>query len=64
MDYLTITLLVNGLVVLVIGYRKNNRNVLLVSAILLLAAGALPEFIAGYQDGFNGASRTATASTD
>lgn len=62
MNYLTILLLAIGLAVLVIGYRKNNRNILLLSALLLLAAGALPDFVAGYLDGLNGVDRSAATS--
>ncbi|MEP6907840.1 MAG: hypothetical protein ABI858_07675, partial [Pseudoxanthomonas sp.] len=45
---LQITLFLIGMTILVIGYRKNNRNVLLLSALVLLAAGALQEFISGF----------------
>src|SRR5690606_41909397 len=41
MYYMEIALLVAGVIVLVIGYRKNRRNVLLTAAVLLFLAGAL-----------------------
>jgi len=51
MYVLQIALLAIGLLTLVIGYRKNSRNTLLVSALVLLVAGALPEFVSGFVDG-------------
>ena len=53
MYYLEIALFVIGLVVLVVGYRKNQRNVLLTAAILLFLAGALGSAVDGFSDGFN-----------
>ncbi|MDR7191319.1 hypothetical protein [Luteimonas terrae] len=51
MDALQIGLLVVGLTLLVIGYRRNNRNLLLGAAVVLLACGAIPEFVAGFHAG-------------
>jgi hypothetical protein len=49
--YVEITLLIAGFVLLLIGYRKNSRNILVGSAIVLLLAGAFPDLVAGFQDG-------------
>jgi hypothetical protein len=46
-----ITLLIAGFILLLVGYRKNSRNILAGSAIVLLLAGAFPDFVAGFQDG-------------
>jgi lipoprotein signal peptidase len=53
MYYLEIALFVVGLIVLVVGYRKNQRNVLLTAAILLFLSGALGSAVDGFSDGFN-----------
>lgn len=45
-----VALLVAGLVALVIGYRKHNRNVLLCAALLLLASGSLSQIVTGFND--------------
>lgn len=50
MFIMEVVLLVTGLVALVIGYRKDNRNVLLCAALLLLASGALSQVVSGFSD--------------
>jgi disulfide bond formation protein DsbB len=62
MYYVEITLFVVGLVLLIVGYRKNRRNVLLVAAIVLFLSGALGSFVKGYKDGYSG-SRNAHSSS-
>ena len=56
MEYVGLALLLVGAVLLVVGYRRNSRNILLGAALLLLASHALPEFVAGVQGGFAEAS--------
>ena len=51
MSYIAIGLLVIGLLMLVIGYRKNNRNLLAVSALILLMAAGLGDFAKGFKQG-------------
>lgn len=51
MYYLEISLLVIGFVMLVVGYRKSNRNILLGAALVLLASGALPDLVRGIEQG-------------
>ena len=41
-----------GVVVLVVGYRKNDRNLLLAAAIVLLLVGGLSDFTSAFHDGF------------
>ena len=53
MDYLQIALLAAGIALLVVGYRKDRRNQLLLAAILLFLAGALGEFATGFMQGYN-----------
>lgn len=49
---LEIGLLLAGLATLVVGYRRDRRNVLLAAALLLLASGTLGNFVHGFQDGW------------
>ena len=53
MEYLGLILLVVGAVLLVVGYRRNSRNILVGAALLLLASHALPDFVTGIQDGYS-----------
>ena len=62
MYYMEIALLVAGVIVLVIGYRKNRRNVLLTAAVLLFLAGALGSFFDGFADGYDQARSQAQTS--
>ena len=61
MYYFEIFMLIVGLVLLVVGYRKNSRNILLGAAFVWLAAGALPQFIEGMEEGYLGASQVRSA---
>jgi hypothetical protein len=61
---LQITLLIVGLIALVIGYRRTNRNVLLFAALTLLAAGAVSEFVTGFNDGRAGRGMSHAAPAD
>ncbi|QNN48224.1 hypothetical protein H9L17_12765 [Thermomonas brevis] len=51
-DFVELALLVAGVAVLVIGYRRNDRNLLLAAAILLLLAGALGGMVEGFLEGW------------
>lgn len=52
MKYIEIALFIVGVVALVIGYRKNRRNVLLCAAIVLVLACTVGDFAHGFQEGF------------
>ena len=54
MDALQIGLFVVGMTVLVIGYHRNNRNLLLTAALVLLACSAISEFVSGVHAGIIG----------
>ncbi|MEZ0472001.1 hypothetical protein [Luteimonas salinilitoris] len=60
---LDIGLFIAGAVLLVIGYRKTNRNVLAAAAVLLLLVGTAGDFISGYGDGVSGRHRAAQDSS-
>ncbi|GAB3754769.1 hypothetical protein [Lysobacter olei] len=62
MYWFAIAALTIGLVALVLGYRKNNRNVLAAAAVLLLVAGGAEDFVAGFQEGASG-GQTAVEAT-
>ena len=51
MSYIAIALLVIGVLMLVIGYRKNSRNMLAASALILLMAAGLGDFATGFKQG-------------
>ena len=53
MYVIQITLLVLGIALLIGGYRKNNRNVLVVAAIVLFASAAMESFVSGFKEGFS-----------
>ena len=54
MDALQIGLFAVGMTVLVIGYRRNSRNLLLTAALVLLACGAISKFVSGFHAGIIG----------
>ena len=62
MYYLEIALFVIGIVLVVVGYRKNGRNLLLAGAVVLYLSAALPQFVGGYLDGVSGSAGSETAS--
>lgn len=41
-------------VLTILGYRKNNRNIMLVASLCLMISLAAPDFITGFIAGFNG----------
>lgn len=53
MKYIELVLLIVGVVVSAIGYRKNHRNVLLFAAIILFLAGTVGNFAHGFREGFS-----------
>ncbi len=57
MYFMEIGLLIIGVAVLVIGYRKNNRNWLLTAAIVLFLSGALSSAVQGFIDGYRAADK-------
>ena len=59
MVYLEITGLILFIVLMTLGYRKNNRNMMLISALCLLIGLAVPEFISGFIKGFNAVRQAA-----
>jgi hypothetical protein len=56
--YVSYLLEIIGLVVLVIGYRKANRNLLLAAALLLWFGGAFEGFTASFMHGTQPPLRT------
>jgi len=52
LDVLDFAFAIAGFVLLVIGYRRNDRKLLLVAALLLFLAGTASEFARGFADGF------------
>ncbi|WP_127564179.1 hypothetical protein [Stenotrophomonas indicatrix] len=55
-DVVNYTLLAAGLVTLVLGYRRSNRNMLLCAGVLLLAFNAVEDFANGFAEGYAGSS--------
>jgi len=53
MHGLELGLAVGGFVALVVGFRRNNRNILLAAGIALFLSGALPDFVRGVQAGYS-----------
>ncbi len=41
----------------VVGYRKNSRNLMLVASIFLLMGLAGPDFVKGFQDGYHASGK-------
>jgi len=52
-DILSYLLEITGLVLLVLGYRRNNRNLLLAAALCLWIGGGINDFARGFLDGAN-----------
>jgi len=57
---LDISLAIAGFVVLLIGYRRNDRKLLLAAAILLFLTGTLSEFSRGFAASFEQAAEQST----
>lgn len=54
MDYLVAALFIAGIVLLIVGYRKSHRNLLLAGAIVLFVSAAVQPFGEGLMQGFHG----------
>ena len=52
MYFIEITLFLIGLVLLVVGYRSRNRNVMLSAAILLFMSAAVDSLVGGFLEGY------------
>lgn len=64
LDYLEIALFIIGAGLLILGYRRTNRDVLVVAALLLFLAGSIGDFFSGFVDGVNGSRTAAVQPTD
>ena len=62
MQWIGIAFALIGLVLLLFGFAKNNRYILVVAGIALFLGGAFPEFARGYLDGYGGARVQASQS--
>lgn len=51
MAYLVAVIFIIGVALLVVGYRKNHRNLLLTGAIVLFASAVTQPFIQGFHGG-------------
>ena len=52
MYFIEITLFLIGLVLLVVGYRSRNRNVMLSAAIILFMSAAVDRLVGGFLEGY------------
>jgi len=62
MQWIGIAFALTGLVLLLFGFAKNNRYILVVAGIALFLGGAFPEFARGYLDGYGAARVQASQS--
>ena len=53
MYWMELGLAVGGFVALLVGFRRNNRNILLAAGIALFLSGAVPDFVRGVQAGYS-----------
>ena len=58
-DAVNYALLAAGLVALVLGYRRSNRNMLLCAGLLLLAFNGVEDFADGFAAGYAGSGARA-----
>jgi hypothetical protein len=56
MPIITDIFFIAGAALLIFGFRKNNRALLVTAAFLWLASGAWPDFAHGFRDGVNSAA--------
>lgn len=54
MQWIGIAFALVGLVLLLFGFARNNRYILVVAGIALFLGGAFPDFARGYLDGYGG----------
>jgi hypothetical protein len=52
-DVLSYVLLALGIVLMVSGYRRNNRNMLVWAGLILCLGGGINEFVHGFVDGIH-----------
>ena len=52
MAVLQIVLMVLGVALFAMGYRKTHRNRMLIGTVLIVLAFAMPEFVRGFGEGF------------
>jgi CHASE2 domain-containing sensor protein len=52
-DILSYILLALGLVLMVTGYRRNNRNMLVWAGLILCAGAGVGDFVHGFMDGIH-----------
>lgn len=53
MYYFELALFVIGLLLLVVGYRRNHRNLLLCAAITLFLSGTVGSMAEGFREGYS-----------
>ena len=63
MTYVEIALLLAGIALLVIGYRRDRRNMLVTAAIVLFFAGSLGPLVDGFMEGWSASATTAHAAS-
>lgn len=61
MYYVPVVLFALGAALLVVGYRRNRRNLLAASALLLFLSGVGDDFAAGFRDGVTATAPAASA---
>lgn len=54
MQWIGIAFALVGLALLLYGFAKNNRYILVAAGVALFLGGALPDFARGYLDGYQG----------
>lgn len=52
MSYVDLVIFIVFIALIAVGYKRNNRNILLVASILLVVVFGGPEFVRGFHDGF------------
>lgn len=52
-DILSYLFHITGLVLLILGYRRNNRDMLLAAATCLLVGGGIEDFVQGFMEAMN-----------
>jgi hypothetical protein len=62
-SFITFFFFVAGAVLLIFGYKNNNRALLTIAAFLWLASGALGDFAHGFSDGLKSSGAPVAAST-
>lgn len=58
MYYLEIIAFVLFIMLMTLGYKKNSRNIMLVSSFCLLVGFAGPDFVRGFEKGYNETIKT------